>query len=177
MAQGSTVAKVPKSSSKMFWFWDTLLYMDWLQLTCQALWPTTSHPGNWGQLELLVVQRVRTDKYGGRAFAHAAPLLYNSLPSEIRLSTLLNVFNNQVRTFLFFVKIFTLADTIHSVIAERSVIPVCCVFCGYRTLCDFSTSCNHNLSPHLSKVVDFCSLTGTDSPMQKAYAKGVCRKI
>ena len=41
--------------------------------------------------ELLVVLKVRTDKYGGRAFSYSAPYLYNTLPNEIHQTTSLNV--------------------------------------------------------------------------------------
>ena len=48
--------------------------------------------------DLLVVPKIRTERYGARAFAHAAPKMYNDLPSEICLAPCLNTLKEQLKT-------------------------------------------------------------------------------
>ena len=50
---------------------------------------------------LLVVPRVRTKKYGERAFSFAAPHLYNSLPQKIRMANTIDTFKANLKTHLF----------------------------------------------------------------------------
>ena len=50
---------------------------------------------------LLVVPKVNYSTLGDRAFAHAAPVLWNSLPLTIRTSSSLAIFKTQLKTFLF----------------------------------------------------------------------------
>jgi len=50
---------------------------------------------------LLVVPKVNCSTLGDRAFAHAAPVLWNSLPLTIRTSSSLAIFKKQLKTFLF----------------------------------------------------------------------------
>ena len=50
---------------------------------------------------LLVVPRVRTKKYGERAFSFAAPHLYNSLPVKIRMTGTIDTFKANLKTYLF----------------------------------------------------------------------------
>ena len=49
----------------------------------------------------LVVPKHRTKLYGERAFAVAAPTLWNKLPSEIKNSASLAAFKTSLKTFLF----------------------------------------------------------------------------
>ena len=49
----------------------------------------------------LAVPRCRTKTYGERAFAVAAPSLWNGLPATIRNTESLSVFKCKVMTFLF----------------------------------------------------------------------------
>ena len=50
---------------------------------------------------LLLVPKVNCSTLGDRAFAHAAPVLWNSLPLTIRSSSSLAIFKKQLKTFLF----------------------------------------------------------------------------
>ena len=50
---------------------------------------------------LLVVPRTRTSSYGDRAFSVAAPVLWNSLPVELRDIEELSVFKKNLKTYLF----------------------------------------------------------------------------
>ncbi len=50
---------------------------------------------------LLVVPKVKTKIYGGRAFAHAGPYLFNTLPEEIHLSPSYNTFKANLKMHLF----------------------------------------------------------------------------
>ncbi len=50
---------------------------------------------------LLVEPRSRTVNYGDRAFSNAAPRVWNALPTQIRLSSSVNIFKCKVKTFLF----------------------------------------------------------------------------
>ena len=43
----------------------------------------------------------RTKSYGGRAFAVAAPKMWNELPLEVRLSDSLDIFKKKLKTYLF----------------------------------------------------------------------------
>ena len=49
---------------------------------------------------LLFVPKVNCSTLGDRAFAHAAPVLWNSLPLTIRTSSSLAIFKKQLKTFL-----------------------------------------------------------------------------
>jgi len=49
----------------------------------------------------LVVPRTRTSTFGDRAFGVAAPLLWNELPPDIRLSPSLSIFKKKLKTHLF----------------------------------------------------------------------------
>ncbi len=51
--------------------------------------------------DLLVVPKIRTDRYGARAFAHVAPKMYNNLPSDIRLAPSLDTFKGRLKTHFF----------------------------------------------------------------------------
>ena len=50
---------------------------------------------------LLTVPRTKLSTYGDRAFSKAAPLLWNSLPTEIRDSSTLNSFRSSLKTHLY----------------------------------------------------------------------------
>ncbi len=50
---------------------------------------------------LLVVPKVRTKKYGARAFAHVAPSHYNTLPLSVHQSTNIDVFKSRLKTYFF----------------------------------------------------------------------------
>ena len=50
---------------------------------------------------LLFVPKVNCSTLGDRAFAHAAPVLWNSLPLTIKTSSSLAIFKKQLKTFLF----------------------------------------------------------------------------
>ena len=50
---------------------------------------------------LLSVPRVNCSTFGGRAFTHAAPVLWNSLPLTIRSSSSTSIFKKRLKTFLF----------------------------------------------------------------------------
>lgn len=50
---------------------------------------------------LLSVPRVNCSTFGGHAFTHAAPVLWNSLPLTIKSSSIIFVFKKRLKTFLF----------------------------------------------------------------------------
>ena len=50
---------------------------------------------------LFTQMRVRTELFGDRAFAKAAPELWNSLPQSLRDITSLDQFKSRLKTFLF----------------------------------------------------------------------------
>ncbi len=52
-------------------------------------------------LELLMIPRIHTNKYGGRTFECAAPILYNSLPISVIHSPFLPIFRSRLKTYLF----------------------------------------------------------------------------
>ena len=51
--------------------------------------------------KLLDVPKSRTKTYGDRAFEVAAPRLWNSLPFHLRTISNINIFKNQMKTYLF----------------------------------------------------------------------------
>lgn len=50
---------------------------------------------------LLLIPQTKAKTLGDRAFAHAAPSIWNSLPHHIRQSETINCFKSQLKTFLF----------------------------------------------------------------------------
>ena len=50
---------------------------------------------------LLRIPQTHLKTYGGRAFSVAAPGLWNALPMDIKLSPLVSVFKNRLKTHLF----------------------------------------------------------------------------
>ena len=50
---------------------------------------------------LLLEPRVRRQHYGGRAFAAAAPRLWNSLPTSVRAAETLDIFKSRLKAYLF----------------------------------------------------------------------------
>ena len=50
---------------------------------------------------LLAIPKTKSKTLGDRAFYHAAPTVWNSVPLEIRLSPSIQVFKNRLKTFLF----------------------------------------------------------------------------
>ena len=50
---------------------------------------------------LLAIPKVCTSKYGGQAFAHAGPSLFNLLPSEVHLAPSFDTFKARLKTHLF----------------------------------------------------------------------------
>ena len=50
---------------------------------------------------LLVVPRTRTTSYGDRSFSAAAPVLWNSLPDDMRVIDELSVFKRKLKSYLF----------------------------------------------------------------------------
>ena len=50
---------------------------------------------------LFVVPRYNLKTYGGRAFSVNGPMLWNSLPNNIRETETLSTFRKQIKTFLF----------------------------------------------------------------------------
>ena len=49
----------------------------------------------------LTERRFKTDNYGRRAFSRAAPLVWNSLPNDVRSATSLSQFRSSLKTHLF----------------------------------------------------------------------------
>jgi len=54
----------------------------------------------WSTQSLLFVPKVNRFTLGDRAFAHVAPVLWNSLPLTIRTSGSLAIFKKQLKTVL-----------------------------------------------------------------------------
>ena len=50
---------------------------------------------------LLTPTSVNTKSYGQRAFSHAAPKLWNCLPTELRLCNSVDIFKRKLKTHLF----------------------------------------------------------------------------
>ena len=50
---------------------------------------------------LLYTTKFKRSSYGGRAFSHAAPKLWNSLPLDIRQASSLSIFKKRLKTHLF----------------------------------------------------------------------------
>lgn len=50
---------------------------------------------------LLVVNRGRTKTFGDRSFTCAAPILWNSLPSTLRVQSNIDLFRKHLKTYLF----------------------------------------------------------------------------
>ena len=55
---------------------------------------------------LLAIAKTKFKTLGNRAFYHAAPIVWDSLPLEIRLSPTIQVFKNRLKIFLFKEKLF-----------------------------------------------------------------------
>ena len=66
-----------------------------------SLKPAANYALRSSAKSLLVVPKVNCSTLGDRAFAHAAPVLWNSLPLTIRTSSSLAIFKKQLKTFLF----------------------------------------------------------------------------
>ena len=63
--------------------------------------PATNYALRSSTQSLLFVPKANCSSLGDRAFAHAAPILWNSLPLTIRTSSSLAIFKKQLKTFLF----------------------------------------------------------------------------
>ena len=63
--------------------------------------PAANYTLRSSRKSLLIVPKVNCSTLGDRAFAHAAPVLWNSLPLTIRTSSSLAIFKKQLKTFLF----------------------------------------------------------------------------
>ena len=63
--------------------------------------PATNYALRSSTQSLLFVPKANCSSLGDRAFAHAAPVLWNSLPLTIRTSSSLAIFKKQLKTFLF----------------------------------------------------------------------------
>ena len=74
-----------------------------------SLKPATNYALRSSAKSLLFVPQVNCSTLGGRAFANAAPVLWNSLPLTIRTSSNLAIFKKQLKTFLF-MKAFNLLE-------------------------------------------------------------------
>ena len=66
-----------------------------------SLKPAANYALRSSAQSLLFVPKVNCSTLGDRAFAHAAPVLWNSLPLTIRTSSSLAIFKKQLKTFLF----------------------------------------------------------------------------
>ena len=66
-----------------------------------SLRPATNYALCSSAQSLLFVPKANCSSLGDRAFAHAAPVLWNSLPLTIRTSSSLAIFKKQLKTFLF----------------------------------------------------------------------------
>lgn len=62
---------------------------------------STARPGLRSTGVLLRTPRTRLVSYGDRAFSSVAPRLWNSLPSDLRLTTDVHVFKTSLKTLLF----------------------------------------------------------------------------
>ena len=70
-------------------------------LTQLLKWYTPVRSLRSADKDLLVVPKIRTKKYGSRTFAHAASIVYNSVPLEIHQSPSLESFKTRLKTHLF----------------------------------------------------------------------------
>ena len=66
-----------------------------------SLKPAANYALRSSAQSLLFVPKVNCSTLGDRAFAHAAPVLWNSLPLTIRTSSSLAIFKKQLKKFLF----------------------------------------------------------------------------
>ena len=66
-----------------------------------SLKPGTSYALRSSAQFLLFVPKANCSSLGDRVFAHAAPVLWNSLPLTIRTSSSHAIFKKQLKTFLF----------------------------------------------------------------------------
>ena len=66
-----------------------------------SLKPPTNYALHLSAQSLLFVPKANCSSLGNQAFAHAAPVLWNSLPFTIRTSSSLAIFKRQLKTFLF----------------------------------------------------------------------------
>ena len=66
-----------------------------------SLKPPTNYALCSSAQSLLFVPKANCSSLGDWAFAHAAPVLWNSLPLTIRTSSSLAIFKRQLKTFLF----------------------------------------------------------------------------
>ena len=66
-----------------------------------SLEPAANYALRSSAQSLLSIPKVNCAIFGDRAFAHAAPVLWNSLPLAIRTSSSLAIFKKQLKTFLF----------------------------------------------------------------------------
>ena len=66
-----------------------------------SLKPAANYALRSSAQSLLFVPKVNCSTLGDRAFAHAAPVLWNSLPLTIRTSSSLAIFKKHLKTFLF----------------------------------------------------------------------------
>ena len=66
-----------------------------------SLKPGTSYALRSSAQFLLFVPKANCSSLRDRAFAHVAPVLWNSLPLTIRTSSSLAIFKKQLKTFLF----------------------------------------------------------------------------
>ena len=66
-----------------------------------SLKPATNYALRSSAQSLLFVPKANCSSLGDRAFAHAASVLWNSLPLTVRTSSSLAIFKKQLKTFLF----------------------------------------------------------------------------
>ena len=66
-----------------------------------SLKPAANYAFRSSAQSLLFVPKVSCSTLGDRAFAHSAPVLWNSLPLTIRTSSSLAIFKKQLKTFIF----------------------------------------------------------------------------
>ena len=66
-----------------------------------SLNPATNYALRSSAKSLLFVPKANCSSLGDRAFAHAAPVSWNSLPLTIRTSSSLAIFEKKLKTFLF----------------------------------------------------------------------------
>ena len=66
-----------------------------------SLKPGTSYALRSSAQFLLFVPKANCSSLGDRAFAHAAPVFWNSLPLTVRTSSSLAIFKKQLKAFLF----------------------------------------------------------------------------
>ena len=53
------------------------------------------------RMEPVVHSNYNLESYGKQAFSVAAPRLWNSLPMELKTSTLIDIFKKKLKTYLF----------------------------------------------------------------------------